>query len=144
MKVTLHTAAQNNGPFSCRPAMSHEIEVERVLTNDVVLPWERHYHGVQLWVIGNEFGAMGAVWAGNEQEAFDELCDQGLSGGLMVDDQEQDAEENELTHLGNKGELHDLTHAWCLPVEWDLTRDCKLLCQMAEARGANCDNLDKF
>ena len=141
--ITLHTSAINGGAFNCFPAMVHELEPERIRCNDIVLPWERHPYGMKLYVIGNEFGAMGAVWAGNDQDAFDELCDAGLSGGLMVDHEPHpDGEPDEsVSFLGNAGEPHDLTNAWIAPVSFDLVRDAALLCKLAESRGAQYDDL---
>ena len=38
-----------------------ELEDERILTNDVTFQNEYNPHKVQLWVIGNEYGALCAV-----------------------------------------------------------------------------------
>jgi hypothetical protein len=143
MKVTLHTAAVDGGPFNCRPAMVHELDPDKVLTNDVVLPWESHPHGTRLYVIGHEFGALAALWAESEQDAMDILCDQGLSDPFLVEDHEMSIphDDGTLTALGNAGDLHNLNHAWCLPVAWDMARDVQALAKFAEARGASHDNL---
>lgn len=138
-KITLHTAPVNGGPFNCLPARDIELTPERILANDVILPWERHPHGMKLWIIGNEFGALGAVWANHEQDAFDELIDSDLGGGLLID--EADADE-ETARLGNAGEPCDLTHAWIQAVAFDQSRDCQLLCRFAEARGQGSKTLD--
>lgn len=61
--VTLHTKPINDGPFNCQPARTLELELGRMLCNDIVLPWEPHLRNMRAWVIGNEFGAMGVVWA---------------------------------------------------------------------------------
>lgn len=138
-KFTLFLAPVNGGPFNCLPARSVELEPERILCNDIVLPWENHPHKVRLWVIGNEFGALGAVWADCEQDAFDELVDADLGQSLLVD--EADADE-ECARLGNAGEPANLDNAWIQNVHWDKTRDCELLCRFAEARGSCADTLD--
>ena len=71
-KFTLHTAPVNKGSFNCQPAMSVELDAEKILCNDIHLPNSRfNPHNVRLWVIGTEFGALGAVWADCEQDAFD-------------------------------------------------------------------------
>lgn len=139
MKTTLHLSPVNGGPFNCLPARSVELEDERILCNDVSLPWERHPHNMRLWVIGNEFGALGAVWASNEQDAFDELVDADLGDGLLID--EADADE-ECARLGNAGEPANLDNAWIQLVRLDPAQDCRLLCRFAEARGANQYTLD--
>lgn len=138
MKTTLHTRPRNGGPFNCFPAMTHEIESERVLANDVIFPGEFNPHDVRLWVIGNEFGALGAVWA-SECDAFDVLCDEGLSAGLMIDEPDDD---EEFVRLGNAGEPHDLSNAWIAEVSFDLARDWQTLCRFAEARGGCYSTLD--
>ncbi len=83
---------------------------------------------------------MGAVWADCEQDAFDELVDADLAGGILID--EADADE-ETARLGNAGEPCNMDYAWIQVVHLDTARDCKLLCRFAEARGANQTTLDK-
>lgn len=122
------------------PFHSCELEDERILCDDVTLPHERHPHNMRLWVVGNEFGALGAVWASYEQDALDSLMDAGLANGLIIE--EKDADED-TPRIGNAGDPVDLTHAWIQPVQWDVARDCELLCRFAEARGANQNTLDK-
>lgn len=143
MKITLHLAPVNGGPFNCMPARSVELEAARILCNDIVLPFERHPHNVRLFVVGNEFGALGAVWAGCEQDALDALVDAGLGDGLLVDENDlHDDEREDCTRLGNAGEAADLDHAWLQVVQFDAARDCALLCRFAEARGAGASDLD--
>ncbi len=85
MKTKLHLTPVNCGPFNCLPAREVELEDERILCNDIILPFgEFNPHNVRLWVIGNEFGALGAVWASHEQDALDELVDADLGGGLLM------------------------------------------------------------
>jgi len=117
-----------------------ELEAERIACNNIILPWESNYHGVKLYVIGNEYGALGAVWAEHEQDAFDELVDQGMGDGLLIEDDEAN---EEIARLGNAGESADLTHAWIQSVRLDEKLDCRLLCAFAEARGNNSKNLDR-
>lgn len=138
MKYTL-TLAQNL-PFASAPRFV-ELDAEHILTNDVILPGENHCYNMRLWCIGNEHGALGAVWATNEQDALDELCDAGLAAGLAIE--EEDADE-ETARLGNAGEPHDLTHAWMAVVELEPERDFRLCVHLAEARGACAENLDKI
>lgn len=140
-KITLHLSPVNGGPFNCMPARAVELELKEILANDVALPGESSMSPFRLYVIGNEFGPCGAVWAENEQDAFDELCDAGLSAGLMVEPKTDD-EREECTYLGNAGEPHCLDYAWIQTVEFVPERDWKLLCAFAEARGMNAANLD--
>lgn len=138
-KITLHLKPVDGGPFNCLPARLVELEPERVLCNDVVLPWEFHPYKMRLWVIGNEFGALGAVWASNEQDALDELVDADLGAGLLID--EADADEDS-ARLGNAGEAANLDNAWLQIVRLDEALDCRLIAAFAEARGVSADNLD--
>lgn len=143
MKIQL--LLQQKLPFAQAPRIA-ELSPEQILCNDIVLPFERHPHGMKLWVIGNEFGAVGAVWASHEQDAWDELIDRGLGNSFLVSEEDQksatEEEREEWAHLGNAGEAADLSYAWMAPVEWNLERDCRLLCLFAEARGLNAENLD--
>lgn len=139
-KVQLHLTPVNGGPFNCLPARDVELDAERILCNDVTLPWEFNPHNTRLWVIGNEFGALGAVWANHEQDAFDELVDADLGGGLLIDEADAD---DECARLGNAGEPANLDNAWIQCVHFDKARDCELLCRFAEARGQGQDNLDR-
>lgn len=138
-KVILHTAPHNGGPFNCLPAHAWELPPERVLCNDIVLPGENHPHRVGLWVVWNEFGALGAVWAGDEQDALDELVDAGLGEALLVDEETvakaTPEERDEWACLGNAGEPADLTYANLVRVCFDKARDFDVLMAFAEARG---------
>lgn len=145
MKITLHTAAVDGGAFNCRPAMTHELEPKKVLTNDLVLPWESHRRpGMKLWIVGHTFGPIAALWATHEQAAMDLLCDANLSDAFLEEDQEQDDKDGKLARLGNAGELHNLDDCWILPVSFNEQRDVRLLCMLAQARGADVENLDEI
>ncbi len=145
MKFTLHLSPLNGGPFHCLPARSVELEPERIAISgddcDLGLP------GIdragKLSVIGNEFGALGAVVARCEQDAFDELCDKGLAGGLACDEPENEEEDEDITRLGNAGEPHDLTNAWIQQVELNPAQDIVLIVALAEAIGANATLLSE-
>lgn len=124
-----------------------ELAPERILCNHVMLPHDTfNPHNVRLWVIGNEYGALGAVWADCVQDALDELVDSGLGAALLVDDADfakmEEAEREGLAQLGNAGEYADLQHAWIYPVIFDPAKDCPLMCAFAEARGASASTLD--
>lgn len=145
MKLTLKPL--NGGSFNCLPAREVELKEEEILCNNVILPWEFNPHKVGLYVIGHEFGAVGAVWSSHEQEALDELIDSGLGESFLVSEEDQSSasedEREDWTHLGNAGEPCDLTNAWIQEVRLEPSQDFQLLCAFAEARGACQDNLWK-
>ena len=145
MKYTLHLAPVNRGPFHCLPARSVELEVDRisVFGDSCSLAFPGETSAGSLWVIGNEFGALGAVVARHEQEAFDTLCDRGLAGGLACDEPENEEEAEDITRLGNAGEPHDLTNAWIQRVNFDPSRDIKLIIALARADGAGVNFLSQ-
>jgi hypothetical protein len=134
MKYTLHLKRNSTH----LPTV--ELDGERILTNDIHFAGDFNPHNVKLWVIGNEYGAMGAVWADCEQDALDELVDSGLGDGLLIE--EKDATEDS-DRLGNAGEPADLDYVWMAEVEFDPACDIKTMLKLAEAKGACEDNLDK-
>lgn len=145
MKTTLHTLPINGGSFNCAPARTLEMDDSEILCNDIRLPHDRtNIHNVRLWVIGNEFGTCGAVWADCLQSALDELCDAGLSGGLSCDEPEDEDDGEDIARLGNTGEPHDLTYVWYGLVELRPERDWQVIARFAEARGAGVASLDKI
>lgn len=148
MKTTLSLNALNGGAFHCLSAREVELEDSRILCNDVRLPHDTtNYHGVKLWVIGNEYGVLCAVWASHEQDALDEACDAGLLGGLAIEESDVDSDEEDgregVALLGNAGEPHDLTYCWMQTVRLNGPEDWKLIARLAEARGANQNTLDR-
>lgn len=136
MKTTLYL--NQKFPFASAPVCS-ELEPSKILCNDVSLPGGFNPHNVRLWVIGNEYGAMGAVWAGNEGDAIDELIDAGLAGGILIE--EADATE-ETARGGNAGEAYDSEHLWMAEVVFEPVRDLSILLKFAEAKGNCADTLD--
>jgi hypothetical protein len=116
-----------------------DLSDDRIVLNYVILPWEYNPHNVRLWVICNEYGALGAVWASHEQDALDALIDNDLGAGILIDEADAD---DESPRLGNAGEPCNLDYCQMSVVRLDDTKDCRLLCRIAEARGANRDTLD--
>lgn len=153
MKYTLHLAPVNGGPFNCLSVRSVELEDERITATgadcSACYPGSSHNRRDSfLYVIGNEFGALGAVWATNEQDALDELVDRDLAGGILVDqptteEAHEECEEMEYTPLGNAGELCDLTNVWMQKVAFEPVRDIELIVALAKADGANVNFLSK-
>ena len=118
--------------FYTKSGTCHDIDDKDVLINNAVLPQEFNPHNVRLWIIGHEFGAILAVWANCEQDAFDEMLDAGYEQFLV----ENPEEDQEYCYLGNAGEPCNLDYAWIEPVEFDLVRDYRTLIALAEARGS--------
>jgi alpha-L-arabinofuranosidase len=142
MKYTLHTIANRltpSGPF--------ELEGENILCNNIALPGDFNPHNVRLWVIGNEYGPLCAVWADCEQDALDEATDAGLLDSFLVPAEEAekmtDEELADCARLGNAGEPANLDSAWVAEVEFQLERDLSLVLAFARAEGANSATLDK-
>ena len=123
MKYTLILKQSPQAPSSV------ELEGDSILLNDVNLPEHIEHtfnpYNVKLWVIGNEYGALCAVWGSCEQEALDEAVDAGMLDCLMAEEQDYDNEA--LTPLGNASELFDLNSVWMGKVEFDAARDIKLI-----------------
>ena len=141
MKTKLTLSPVNGGPFNCLPGREIELEDERILCNDIHLPHDAfNYHGVRLWVIGNEYGALCAVWASHEQEAFDVACDAGMLAGLSCDEED---EEEDVCRLGNAGEPHNLDNAWIQTVRLSGPDDWALIARFAEARGEGKETLER-
>ena len=140
MKTKLNLLPINRGAFNCAPAREVEVESERVLCNNVILPWEFNPHAVRLWAISNELGVLGVVWASHEQEALDVLVDENLGDSLII--AEEDRTEDD-AHAGNAGEPVNLDNVWIQQVDLNPEKNCRLLCDFARAEGAGETNLEK-
>jgi hypothetical protein len=123
-----------------------KLESNRILCNDVVLPWEQTKGSSRLTIIFNQFGPVGAVWANDVKEALDILADASLADGILVDTDTYEAmpdkEQQNCPTIGSYGEPADLTYASFGYAILSETTDCKMLCKFAEARGAGFDSLD--
>jgi hypothetical protein len=122
----------------------------RVLANDVTFDGEFNPHKIGLFVISNEYGAVCAVWASNEQDALDEAVDNGLMDSFAVEgpisfDEKEQADEDEdgitVTRLGNAGEPFYLDNCAVSRVSQD-DMPVGLMLAFAEARGEGADTLD--
>jgi len=138
MKLSLEPV--NGRPFYCHPAREVGLDLDRIRVNNLgpILPGEYNPHNVRLWVVGNEFGAMGAVWSTGESDALDELVDADLAGGILID--EADAAED-APRLGNAGEPANLDYVWIEPVRLDWNLDGRLLAAFVEVRASGGDTL---
>ncbi len=141
MKTTISLEPVDGRPFYYHPAREVELDLDRIRVNNLgpTLPGEYNPHNVRLFVVGNEYGVMGAVWAESESDALDELVDADLGAGILID--EADAEEDS-PRLGNAGEPADLDHAWLQPVRLDWNLDGRLLAAFAEVRASGGNSLD--
>ena len=139
MSTKLSLLPVNGRPFHCAPAREVELDDDKILCNNVVLPWGFTPHFVRFWVIGNEFGPLCAVWADCEQDALDEAVDGNLLDSLQVDPAEfaqmPEDERDGFAHLGNASEPFDLTSVWVQTVRLSPEKDCQLLCALAYASG---------
>ena len=140
MKYTL--TLKQPFPFPQNPRFA-ELEGESILLNDVNLPEHIEHtfnpYNVRLWVIGNEHGALCAVWGSCEQDALDAAVDAGMLDCLMAEEQDHDNED--LTPLGNASELFDLSHTWIGEVELNAARDIKLIVAIVRESAERKDTL---
>lgn len=111
---------------------TYELVESDILLNDVTMPGDYNPNNVRLWVIGHEFGPICALWAANEQEALDEMLDQGYEQFLVADEDLDFTldEQGFYAYLGNAGEPCDLSYAWIKPIVLDEKRDFRLLLNM--------------
>jgi len=148
MPTILSLQPKNGGAFNCAPAREiSDLSDSQILCNNIILPWEFNPHKVRLFVIGNVYGSVGAVWSDCEQDAFDELIDSGLGDSFLVSAEEQESatqdEHDAWASLGNAGEPCNLDDAWIQEVRLSEQADCRLLCRFAEARGNLQTTLEK-
>jgi hypothetical protein len=74
-------------------------------------------HNMRPWLIGNEFGVLGIVYAHHEQDALDEMVDRDKLNSCLLSDEDAlertDEDGNEdFARLGNAGEPFDLDYVW--------------------------------
>ncbi len=125
-------------PFSCTPHHA-SLDEDKILCNDVNLPGEFNPHNVRLWVIGDVFGAIVAVWASHAQEAFDVACDEYMLDGYLSENQEWKDEEEGI-RCGNASELFDFDQPWIGVVKWN-ELDEKTKLAFAYSKGACFETL---
>ena len=141
---TLHL--KNGYPFAQAPCIV-KLQSDKIALNDVMLPasidHDARYnpYNVRLWVIGHEFGALYAVWAGHEQGALDAAVDLGLLDCLKAE--EQDHEDESLTPLGNASELFDLQHAWIAEVDFNPARDIAMIVKIVRSTENQFDFIEE-
>ena len=137
---------KQNFPFAQNPRFC-ELEGNKIMCNDISLgraidPDASSLDTSKFYVIGNEYGAICALWANNDQDALDNAVDANMLDCLMAEEQNIDTEEVSelgLNNLGNAGELFDLSHVWMGEVELDPARDIKLIVALVRANEAGHD-----
>ena len=151
MKHTLHLAPVNRGPFHCMPARSVEIDAERIrvdCADATPCLFPGHKGNASLFVVGNEFGTMGAVWCRHEGDAIDALVDADLAGRILLDPADvakmSPDELEDVHYAGNASEPVGLDHAWIQRVDIDGARDWRLIAALCEATGAGADTLADY
>lgn len=148
----IHTVANR-----LMPANVFSIEAKSIICNDVTLPREfdeaasYNPHNVRMWLIGHMHGAVCAIFASHEQDAFDAACDADMMECFLVTDEDDlkdyyshDAGVTgpDYTPLGNASEPHNLDDCWIAEVELIVPRDIKLIVKLARASEGGHDNLD--
>lgn len=122
---------------------SVELSGDGIMADDAMLPgtidaYSRHNpNNVRLWVIGNEYGPIVAVWA-PEQDALDVAVDAGRLDSLMID--ESDAADD-TAWLGNASEPFNLDNVWMHAVAFDPARDILLITAIVRAHAAGDDTI---
>lgn len=121
-----------------------ELAPEKIMTGDIIFPWEFNPNNVGLFIVFNEYGPLFAIW-GEEHEILDIAVDSNLLDRCLIDEKEfskmNEDEKEDITYLGNASEPFDITNINYKRVDL-IKQDIKLLCKLAEARGANANNLD--
>ena len=119
----------------------YDLDQDKVMTDDVTLRHEYQVGYSQLWLIGNEFGPLAAVWASHESDALDAAVNANLLDSLLLEESDLDAyHESEYTRAGNASEPFESAHLWIklAPIgeQTTLTQ-----IRFGECRGAAVDNM---
>ena len=133
------------------------LEAKDIICNDVNLPKEFdevsnfNPYNIRLWVIGNEYGAVCAIFASHEQDALDNACDANAMESFLVTNEEDLKEYHshdagvtgpDYAALGNASELHDLNNCWIAEVDLQANRDIMFIVKLARASEGGHNNLD--
>ncbi len=114
-----------------------QVAFNKILCNNIRLPIDGNSQ-TKLYVIGNQFGAIGAVWASCEGDAIDELIDRDMAGGILIS---EDRATDNTPRGGNDSQPYDDEYTWIAEVEFNPVRDWDILLLFAEARGAGHETL---
>lgn len=85
--------------------------------SDYIPTGEFNPHNMRPWLIGNEYGVLGIVYAHHEQDALDEMVDNDKLDGHLLSDEDalERTDENgneDFARLGNAGEPFNLDNVW--------------------------------
>lgn len=101
----------------------YQLESYQIHVNDLALPGLYNPHKVKMFIVGNEYGPLCALWA-SESELFDTLIDLGCGEAFVVS--EEDLEDYRLedgsydvSYCGNDSSPCDLSNAWYEEVDFD-------------------------
>lgn len=142
-KYTLRTPPSEIGGTGPRPATDYALDSKNIYCNETpFLPGDKPDYNIRLYVIGNETGAICAVWARHESAAMNVAVNLNALDALLSNDQTSDAAHSDesLISLGNAGELFHGDNLFCDMVEFDVLRDWEVL--KAFARCEDNDTLD--
>lgn len=92
-----------------------DLDERDIKTDNFTKPFHFNPNNTRLFIIGDEFGPVVAIWADNEQEALDCMLDKGYERFLIPPEDYMamsDDEKEDVYYLGNAGEPCDLTYAW--------------------------------
>lgn len=100
-----------------RDAEEVTVRPDRVLTRWIgILPGSGYSPPSKMWVIGNEYGAIVAVWAQNAEDAIDEAVNCDTMDSEMVSQEDFDAmseeEREDLIYAGNASEPFYQNYLW--------------------------------
>lgn len=129
-----------------------ELSPDLIAMDGAIFPGSFNPHKVRLWVLGDIFGAICAVWADCEQDAWDNACDAGFLDSYQIEETDPDLKRNdetgeetldnslELMLLGNASEPFAFDQAWTATAPWHKQSLAVQIC-MAHAIGATADTL---
>ena len=131
----------------------YKLDADKVMTDDITMRHEHQIGYSQLWLIGNEFGPICAVWAATTQEALDAAVDADMLDSLLIDENDickQDPtiardslsgyRSDEYIRAGNASEAFSSVYLWVklAPIGEQTTL---VQIRFAECRGAAVDNM---
>jgi hypothetical protein len=88
---------------------AYEIDANRILANDVILPGEYNPH-IYPWLVISLYGPCGIAWARDIGDAIDEIVDAGLGKAFELQDTSNQTDEDECAFCGNDSRPCDLTN----------------------------------
>ena len=117
------------------------LDADKVMSDNVTLQHEHQVGYSSLWILGNEFGPLCAVWAPHDQGALDAAVDADLLDSLLIPEADIDAyHDDEVVRAGNASEPFASAYLWIKSAPMcDQSR--MVVAWFAECRGAAVDTL---